>query len=55
MTQPKDTYYLDLPVSNISDPDLRAAIAAIGTNAPSSDVYKNNPPIQTTVGLVVSL
>lgn len=55
MQPPKETFTVELPVSLLTDAKLSDAVASITTNAPNSDVYKNNPPIQATVTAVITL
>jgi len=55
MSQAKEIFYVELPISATTDADLLAAVAAITANAPSSDIYKTNLAIQDTVTAVAAL
>jgi hypothetical protein len=55
MTSPKETFYVTLPVATMSDAEVNDIVAAIGTNAPNSDLYKQSPPIASTVDAAVAL
>lgn len=50
MTTPKEVFYVVLPVAGMSDAELDSTVAALAANAPSSDVYKQNPAVAATIG-----
>lgn len=55
MTTPKEVFYVVLPAAGMTDAELESTVAALGTNAPSSDVYKQNPSVAATIDAVAVL
>jgi len=55
MNPTKETFEVVLPAAGMSDAELGSTVAAIATNAPTSTVYTQNPPVAATVDTVIVL
>jgi hypothetical protein len=52
MPAAQEKFYVEIPVSAFADKDMLALCASIAQNAPTSTLYLNNVPIQSTVAAV---